>query len=66
MVFHRGRRKTLNTIKLQMDDKIIKESPHIKYLGVILDNKLNWIEHIGYVKIKLLKVLVLFVKLENF
>ena len=42
MVFHRGRRKTLNNIKLQMDDKIIKESPHIKYLGVILDNKLNW------------------------
>ena len=52
IVFHCGRRKTLNNIKLQMDDKIpvIKESPHIKYLGVILDNKLNWIEHIGYVK----------------
>ena len=66
MVFHGGRRKSLKNIKLQMDDKIIKESPHIKYLGVILDNKLNWIEHIGYVKIKLLKVLVLFVKLENF
>ena len=48
-----------------MDDKIIKESPHIKYLGVILDNKLNWIEKLD-VKIKLLKVLVLLVKLENF
>ena len=47
MVFHRGRRKTLNNIKLLMDDKIIKELPNIKYLGVILDNKLNWIEHIG-------------------
>ena len=29
MVLHSGRRKTLNNIKLQMDDKIIKESPHI-------------------------------------
>ena len=29
MVFHRGRRKTLQNVKLQMDDKIIKESPHI-------------------------------------
>ena len=55
MVFHRGRRKTLNNIKLQMDDKIINESAHIKYLGVILDNKLNWIEHIGYVKNKVAK-----------
>ena len=41
MVFHRGRRKTLNNVKLQTDDKIIKESPHIKYLGVILDTKLK-------------------------
>ena len=47
MVFHRGRKKTLNNIELQMDDKIIKESPHIKYLGVNLDNKLNWIKHFG-------------------
>ena len=36
-----------------MDDKIIKESPHIKYLGVILDNKLNWIEHIEYARMRL-------------
>ena len=50
MAFHCGRKKALNDIKLQMDDKIIKESPQLKYLGVIFDNKLNWIEHIGYVK----------------
>ena len=55
MVFHHGRRKTLINSKLQMDDKIIKESPHIKYLGVILDNKLNCIAHIGYVKNKVAK-----------
>ena len=38
-----------------MDDKIIKESSHIKYLSVILDNKLIWSEYIGYVKNKLAK-----------
>ena len=47
MVFHRGRRETLNNVELPMDIKIIKESPHIKYLGVKLDNKLNWIENVN-------------------
>ena len=66
MVFHRGRRKSLKNIKLQMDDKIIKESPHIKYLGVILDNKLNWIEHIGYVKNKVAKGIGVICKARKF
>ena len=66
MVFHRGRRKSLKNIKLQMDDKIIKESPHIKYLGVILDNKLNWIEHIGYVKNKVAKGIGIICKARKF
>ena len=66
MVFNRGRRKSLKNIKLQMDDKIIKESPHIKYLGVILDNKLNWIEHIGYVKNKVAKDIGIICKARKF
>ena len=49
-----------------MDDKIIKESPHIKYLGVILDNKLNWIEHIGYVKNKVAKGIGIICKARKF
>ena len=66
MVFHRGRRKSLKNIKLQMDDKIIKELPNIKYLRVILDNKLNWIEHIGYVKNKVAKGIGIICKASNF
>ena len=66
MVFYRGRRRSLKNIKLQMDDKIIKESPHIKYLGVILDNKLNWIEHIGYVKNKVAKGIGIICKARKF
>ena len=60
MVFHRGRRKTLNNIKLQMDDKIIKESSHIKYLI------LNWIEHIGYVKNEVAKSIGIICKARKF
>ena len=49
-----------------MDDKIIKESPHIKYLGVNLDNKLNWIEHFRYVKNKVAKVIGIICKARMF
>ena len=43
----------------------ISETKSIKYLGVIIDSKLNWIEHIRMLKIKLPWELVLFGKLEN-
>ena len=49
MVFHRARRKVSH-------DKVFSCS---KFLGIILDNKLNWTSHIAYIKIiyiKLLKV----------
>ena len=50
MVIHRGRRKSYNNIKLYIDDAIIEEASTIKYLGVILDNKLKWTSHIAFVK----------------
>ena len=28
---------------------------YVKYIGVTIDHKLNWIEHIAYVKIRFLK-----------
>ena len=44
-VFHRARMKLPNnSIKLQIDNTNIKEVQSIKYLGVILDNKLSWIQ----------------------
>ena len=61
MVFHRGRRKFKNNIELVINDIKIRETKSIKYLGVIIDSKLNWIDHIKYVKNKG----VLFGKLVN-
>ena len=55
MVFHRGRRKSYNNIKLYIDDAIIEEASTIKYLGVILDNKLKCTSHIAFVKNKVAK-----------
>ena len=55
MVFHRGRRKSHNNIKLWIDDAIVEEASTIKYLGVILDNNLKWTSHIAFVKNKVAK-----------
>ena len=55
MVFHRGRRKCLGDIELFIDNTKITETNTMKYLGVIIDAKLNWISHITYVKNKIAK-----------
>ena len=55
MVFHRGKRKCLGDMGLYIDGIEIKETPTMKYLGVIIDAKLNWVSHITYVKNKIAK-----------
>ena len=35
-----------------MDNITLSKVSSIKYLGVIVDHKLNWIDHITYVKEK--------------
>ena len=55
MVFHRGRRKCLGDVELFIDNIKINETITMKYLGVIIDAKLNWISHITHVKNKIAK-----------
>ena len=56
VVFHRARMKVpINSIKMNIDNANIMEVHCIKYLGVILDSKLSWIQHISYVKSKISK-----------
>ena len=38
--------------KVVIDNHELSEITSAKYLGVIIDHKLNWIEHISYVKSK--------------
>ena len=38
---------------MEMNGSIINRVNSIKYFGVIIDHKLNWIEHIAYVKNKI-------------
>ena len=58
-VFHRAKMKLpMNSIKLFMDKTNLRKVECNEYLGVILDNKLSWIQHISYVKNKISKGLV--------
>ena len=42
-IVFRPNRKTINqTFTLKLNQKTIRESTKIKYLGVLLDNKLSW------------------------
>ena len=57
MVFHRVRLKTIDNSSLNiiMDNQILTKVNSIKYLGIIVDNKLNWLDHIIHVKAKISK-----------
>ena len=55
MVFHRSRIKTDAHAVITMDKVCLQRTDSFKYLGVIIDHKLNWTQHIAYVKNKISK-----------
>ena len=57
MIFHRARIKHMSGVadSIVMDNTILAKTSSLKYLGVIVDRKLNWIEHISYVRNKVSK-----------
>ena len=56
MVIFRSARKNLNrNIEIKINKEVIKEKEYTKYLGIILDNTLNWDKHIKHVNIKISK-----------
>ena len=48
MIFHRTRIKT-DKLSLTIGQGTLKETSQHKYLGLIIDNKLNWSAHISHV-----------------
>ena len=47
MIFHRARLKPTIDVLIRQDKISLTKST--KFLGIIIDNKLNWTEHITYV-----------------
>ena len=48
MFISRRKRKENNEISFYMNNKILEQVKNIKYLGIIIDSKLNFREHIMY------------------
>ena len=54
-----------NNLNLMLNSIPLKPADSVKFLGVILDNKLNWTTHIDEIYSKLIKLTSLFYKLRN-
>ena len=54
MVFHRSRRK-LDKEDILLDNTIIKQVTFTIFLGIIINDKLQWIHHISYINNKISK-----------
>ena len=65
LLFHRARIKG-NTSVVKINDCVLNRVNIIKYLGVIIDHKLKWCEHISYVKNKVSKGLGIIFKARMF
>ena len=62
MVFHRAKIKTLGTDVI-MQNTSIQCVKSTQFLGIIIDNKLRWNDHITYVKNKISKSLGILYKI---
>ena len=65
MVFHRSRIKH-NQTAIKIQNCTINKTDSKKFLGVIIDNKLNWHEHIIYIKNKISKSIGIIYKVRKF
>ena len=66
MIFHRSRIKPNVINNVVIDNYQLIQVNSAKYLGVIIDHKLNWIEHISYVKSKMSKAIGIMYKARQF
>ena len=59
MVFSNTKVKSDN-VELKMEEETISEVSKTKFLGVIIDNKLNWQRHLNYISCKVAKGMYLY------
>ena len=54
MVFHRARRK-VDHKDIILNNYILQQVHFTTFLGIIIDDKLKWVNHISYIKNKIAK-----------
>ena len=64
--FHRARIKLKIKTDVIMNGSLLNRANQVKYLGIIIDHKLNWVQHITYVKNKIAKGVGIMYKARRF
>ena len=60
------KKKTYSNIDIKIDNISIKEKDYIKYLGVLIDNKLSWKQHTQNVNTKISKGIGILAKMRHY
>ena len=65
MIFRKRKKDSLN-VKLSIDGELINEVDKTKFLGVLIDNKLTWKQHIAYVSGKIARGIGMLIKARQY
>ena len=66
LIFHRARIKINIKADVIMNGTLLNRANQVKYLGIIIDHKLNWVQHIAYIKNKIAKGVGIMYKARSF
>ena len=58
--------ENVNKVKLLLNGETLEEVEYAKYLGILIDNKLNWSNQINAIKLKLSKGVGLLAKIRHY
>lgn len=65
MTFHYPQRKNVFRPKIQMNDSEIEQVQSFKFLGIVIDENLNWKSHLNAIRGKVLGALGILARLKN-
>ena len=66
IIFKSGRKKYESVFKLKLNRQRLHSSNNVKYLGIKIDENLNWKHHVYDVSIKLIRVNAVLFKIRNY
>ena len=66
IIFKHQKKKLDSPIKIKLSRKRLYSSKSVKYLGIKIDENLNWKQHIYDIAIKLIRVNVLLSIIRNY
>ena len=66
MIFTPPRYKITSSCKVMINDTLISKVNNIKFLGVVIDSKLTWNDHVQHIKIKMSKAIGIICKTRKY